>query len=123
MATRPHPTEDHLPLPPQAFNVLLALGDGCLHGYGIIQAFEALTEGSETLLPGSLYGTLGRMVAASLLEEVGSPAGESSSGPPRRYYQATNLGKSVARAEVERMERVLALARARRLAPEGGKPA
>jgi DNA-binding PadR family transcriptional regulator len=103
------------------FQVLLALADDTLHGYGIIQAYESLTEGRETLLPGSLYGTLGRMVSAGYLEEVEPPPGVSSGGPPRRYYRATASGKGVARAEAARMENLLALARNRRLAP-GGAP-
>lgn len=111
--------EGHLPLHPQVFHVLLALGDGTCHGYGIIQAFEALTGGRETLLPGSLYGTLSRMVNAGLIEEVDSPPVQTSGGPPRRYYRATAYGREAARAESERMERLLAVARARKLAPKG----
>jgi DNA-binding PadR family transcriptional regulator len=113
--------EGNLPLPPQLFHVLLGLGQDTLHGYGIIQAFEALMEGRETLLPGSLYGTLSRMVNAGLLEEVDPPPAQTSGGPPRRYYRATGYGKAVARAESERMERLLAVARARKLAPGGVK--
>jgi DNA-binding PadR family transcriptional regulator len=109
--------DDSLPLHPQVFHVLLALGEDTFHGYGIIQAFEALMGGRETLLPGSLYGTLSRMVNAGLIEEVDSPPAQASGGPPRRYYRATAYGRKVARAESERMERLLAVARARKLAP------
>ena len=109
--------EGSLPLPPQLFHVLLALGEDTLHGYGIIQAFEVLTEGRETLLPGSLYGTLSRMVNAELLQEVDPTPTQTSGGPPRRYYRATAHGKAVARAEMERMERLLSAARARKMAP------
>ena len=111
--------EGNLPLHPQVFYVLLALGDDTSHGYGIIQAFEALTQGRETLLPGSLYGTLGRMVNAGLIEEVDTPPAETSGGPPRRYYRATAYGKEMGRAESERMEWLVAAARARKLAPKG----
>lgn len=110
--------EDHLPLPPQFYHVLLALGEERLHGYGIIQAFEAMTEGRETLLPGSLYATLARMVELGLLEPAGPPRGATSGGPKRRYYRSTVLGRSVARAESARMERLLRLARSRRMGPD-----
>ncbi len=110
--------EANLPLPPQLFHVLLGLGEDTLHGYGIIQAYEALTEGRETLLPGSLYGTLSRMVSAGLLEEADPPPAQTSGGPPRRYYRATAYGKAVARAESERLERLLAATRARKIVPE-----
>ncbi len=103
--------QDHLPLAPQFYHVLLALGDQTMHGYGIIQAFEELTEGHETLLPGSLYATLSRMVELKLLAPAEQPRGERSGGPRRRYYRVTRLGRSVARAESERLARLLAVAR------------
>ncbi|HSR41918.1 MAG TPA: PadR family transcriptional regulator [Longimicrobiales bacterium] len=107
-----------LPLPPQTYHVLLALGDRTLHGYGLIEAFEELTEGRETLLPGSLYATLARMVEEGLLVEVDPPADATSGGPRRRYYRMTDFGRSAALAESERRELLLRSARARRLAPE-----
>ena len=99
-----------LPLGSMPFSVLLALGDGTMHGYGIIQAHERNTDGRETLLPGSLYSALGRMAEQGLLEEVAAPADAESGGPARRYYRVTALGASVARAEAERMSRLVALA-------------
>jgi DNA-binding PadR family transcriptional regulator len=113
--------EDHLPLGTQTFHVLLALGEQTLHGYGIIQSFEAMTEGRETLLPGSLYGTLGRMVEAGMLVEVEPPVGELSAGPQRRYYEVTDFGRAVATAESERLSRLVAAARARKWVPEGAR--
>ena len=110
---------DATPLPSQTYHVLLALGNETLHGYGIIQAFEALTDGAETLLPGSLYAALGRMVEEGLLEEAPAPRGETSGGPSRRYYRMTTAGRAAARAESARRERLLELARARGLATAG----
>lgn len=107
--------EAHLPLPPQFYHVLLALGEETRHGYGIIRSFEALTDGRETLLPGSLYATLARMVELGMLEAAPAPRGESSGGPERRYYRSTSLGRAVARAESARMERLVRIARDRRL--------
>lgn len=109
---------DNQPLAPQTYHILLALGDEKLHGYGIIQAFEELTEGAETLLPGSLYAALGRMVQDGLIEEAAPPRNDSSSGPPRRYYRMTAAGRAAARAESARRSRLLDLARARGLAAE-----
>ncbi|HSG47617.1 MAG TPA: PadR family transcriptional regulator [Longimicrobiales bacterium] len=109
--------ETHLPLSGQHYHILLALGNEAMHGYGIIQAFEAMTEGRETLLPGSLYAALGRLVEVGLLEETEPPAGVASGGPRRRYYRVTDLGRAVARAESSRLARLLELARGRNLAP------
>lgn len=109
---------EHLPLPPQFFHVLVTLGGDARHGYGIIRAFEELTGGRETLLPGSLYATLARMVELGLLEPASGPAGEASGGPERRYYRSTPLGRAVARAEAARMEEIVGLAW-RRVPPAG----
>jgi DNA-binding PadR family transcriptional regulator len=109
--------DDMLPLAPQTYHVLLALGDRTLHGYGIIQAFEELTAGAETLLPGSLYAALGRMVQDGMIVEAPPPRKESSGGPARRYYRMTARGRAAARAESARRARLLELARARGLAP------
>ncbi len=112
--------QDHLPLSPGVYRVLLALGDQVLHGYGIIEAFEALTDGQETLLAGTLYATLSRMSEAGLVVRVRSPQGERSGGPERRYYRVTEFGMEVARAESARLSRLLNLARSRGLTPEFG---
>lgn len=120
MSPAPRP-QDHLPLGTQTFQVLLALGDETMHGYGIIQSFESMTEGAETLLPGSLYGTLGRMVDAGMLAEADPPEGESSGGPRRRYYRVTDFGRAVAAAEAERLSRLVSAARARKWVPEAAR--
>lgn len=103
-------------LAPQMYHILLALGEETLHGYGIIQAFEELTEGAETLLPGSLYAALSRMVEDGLVEEARAPRGAGSGGPARRYYRMTARGRAAARAESARRARLLELARMRGLA-------
>ena len=99
-----------IPLGTMPFAVLLALGEDVLHGYGIIQAHERNTDGEETLLPGSLYAALARMTEQGLLEEVPAPEEDASGGPARRYYRVSRLGAAVARAESERMRRLVALA-------------
>ena len=102
-----------LPLSPPVYHVLLALGDDALHGYAMMQAFEAMTDGADQLLPGTLYATLARMVETGLLEESEPPSPEADAR--RRYYRATAFGRQVAAAETARMERLVGLARARRL--------
>ncbi len=99
-----------IPLSPPAYHVLLALGSSVLHGYGIMEAFETMTDGAESLLPGTLYTTLARMVETGMVEESEPPTEERSGGPQRRYYHVTDLGREVARAESLRMTRLLALA-------------
>jgi DNA-binding PadR family transcriptional regulator len=110
--------EDFLPLTPPEYHVLLALGEEALHGYAMMQALEEKTGGRDALLPGTLYATLARMVERGLLEPLARPP-EPGADARRRYYRVTDLGRAVARAESERMRRLLAVAERERLVPEG----
>ncbi len=60
-----------LPLTPAVFHVLLALADSERHGYGIMQEVAARTNGMMRMGPGTLYGSIKRMLAAGLIEESG----------------------------------------------------
>src|SRR4029453_7717865 len=103
-----------IPLKQSTYQVLLALDDGeSLHGYAIMQAVSAMTGGRETILPGTLYAALARMVDEGLVEESEPRGDDPSGGPPRRYYKRTAFGRAVARAESERLRALLAVARAR----------
>src|SRR4051794_29523011 len=64
---RPH---DVLPLTPAVFHILLALADGEKHGYGIMQEVIRITNGDMRMGPGTLYGTIKRMLEAGFLEET-----------------------------------------------------
>lgn len=104
-----------IPLKHATFQVLLALGDGdAMHGYAIMQAVSAMSEGREAILPGTLYAALARMVDEGLVAES-TPQDDASGGPPRRYYRRTSFGRAVARAESERLRALLAVARAQKL--------
>lgn len=95
--------------------MLLALGDGeAMHGYAIMQAVSVMTGGRETILPGTLYAALARMVEEDLITES-APKDDASGGPARRYYQRTALGRAVARAESERLRALLDIARAQNM--------
>ena len=109
--------EDFLPLSPPMYAVLITLGDGAMHGYGIIETFEQSTGQRGALLPGSLYNTIARMLKQSLLEEV--PAPEVETDGRKRYYRVTELGRAVARAESARLRTLLALADGGGLAHSG----
>jgi DNA-binding PadR family transcriptional regulator len=104
-------------LTPQAFQILLSLVDGGdLHGYGIIQDVAARTEGDMSLTASTLYAAIKRMVDAGLIVEVDA-TGESG-GAPRRCYRITRTGRQVAQQEAERLARMVAMARAKRLLPK-----
>lgn len=109
---------DRIPLKHSTYQVLVALGEEELHGYGIMQTLSEKTGGRESILPGTLYAALSRMVDEGLLEEREAPEGDASGGPPRRYYRRTDLGRAVARAESERLRVLLELAEQRDAAGE-----
>jgi DNA-binding PadR family transcriptional regulator len=113
---QPDPLE-HIPLNAAVYRILLALGDGDLHGYGIMRSLEEKTDGRERLLPGTLYASLARMVDDGLAEELAPPADDASGGPPRRYYRRTAFGRRVAQAESERLRRLLEIAVAQAIIP------
>ena len=102
---------DHLPLTPAVLHILLVVADGERHGYAIAQEAEALSDGQVRMGPGTLYGSIQRMVAAGLLDEA------SADEAGRRFYRATALGRRVLALELERLARVVDHARSRRLLP------
>lgn len=99
-----------LPLRHATYQVLLALGDEPMHGYAIMQAVSAMTQGQERILPGTLYAALARMVEDQLVEESAPRDPDPSGGPARRYYRRTAFGRAVARAESERLRALLDVA-------------
>jgi len=109
--------EQFLPLTPATFHILLTLVQEERHGYGIMQEIAQSTAGSLRIGPGTLYGSLKRLVADGLVEEVGDRAQED---PRRRYYRLTALGEAVARAEAQRMVSMVRTARSKKLIGPAG---
>lgn len=107
------------PLKHSTYCVLLALADGEMHGYAIMQALAEMTGGREAILPGTLYAALARMVDEGLTEAREGPADDPSGGPKRRYYRRTRFGRAVARAESERLRALLDIARTQKILPGG----
>lgn len=114
-----HP-EDQPTLSPSDFRILLALGDGDMHGYGIMRTLSERTEGRESVLPGTLYASLARMVDQGLVEERDPPPDDASGGPRRRYYRRTERGRVAARAESERLRVLLSMAEEQDILPATG---
>jgi DNA-binding PadR family transcriptional regulator len=92
--------EAFLPLTPAVFHILLALSDGDRHGYGIMQW---RTDGQVRMGPGTLYGSIKRMLADGLIEETEARPDPDGDDERRRYYHLTNLGQRVVRAEASRL--------------------
>ena len=105
----------HKPLKPAVFHILLALGEGEVHGLGIADWVEAHTDGAVELGPGTLYRSLKEMLELGLVREARAP--ESDADPRRRYYAITAEGRRQMVAEVARMERLVQVARDRKFIP------
>lgn len=103
--------EELLPLTPAVFNILLALADGEKHGYGILLEVEANTNGRAVVGPGTLYGSIKRMLNAGLIEESDERADPEMDDQRRRYYRLTGLGQRVLGLEAERLASQVRIAR------------
>jgi len=108
--------DEFLPLTPAVFNILLSLADGEKHGYGIMLEVETNTKGQVLMGPGTLYGSIKRMLQASLIEESDERADPQMDDPRRRsYYRLTTLGRRVLRMEAERLDSQVQIARSKRI--------
>ena len=111
---------DLLPLSPQMFHILVALAAGDQHGYAIMQDVAARSGGKLRLSPGTLYGSIKRMLEQGLIVELRESERRGIPGDDdrRRYYRLTALGRKAAKAEAARMADSLEQARLYGLAPE-----
>jgi DNA-binding PadR family transcriptional regulator len=99
------------PLPSAAFQILLALADQDLHGYGIMRQVEDQTAGRMRLGPGTLYSSIQALLGEKLIEEIEAPPAQER----RRYYRLTSAGRKLARSEAERLADFLRVARAKKI--------
>ena len=97
------------------FHVLLTLVEGERHGYAIMQEVAQSTERQIKMGPGTLYGTVKRLLEARLIEESDHRPDPELDDERRRYYRLTGLGERVVRAEALRYERLAKLARRKKL--------
>jgi DNA-binding PadR family transcriptional regulator len=104
-----------LPLTPAVFHVLLALADGERHGYAIMQEVAATTDGQIKMGPGTLYGTIKRLLESQLIEESEERPDPRLDDERRRYYRLSGVGEQVVRAEARRYAGIVAIARGKKL--------
>src|SRR5947209_2263375 len=101
------PRQKLSPLPAAAFQILLALADEDLHGYGIMRQVQEQTEGRVRLGPGTLYSSIQTLLEEKLIQEIEAATEQER----RRYYRLTAAGRKLARAEAERLADILRVAR------------
>ena len=106
------PSKTAAPLTPAVFHILLALADGPLHGYAIMQAVERTAGPHPPMGPGTIYGSLQRMEEAGLVKELAVRTDDR-----RRVFTLLPAGHRALVHEAARLARLAALVRARRLVP------
>src|SRR5919204_2846788 len=99
------------PLTPAVLHILLALSTGERHGYGIMKQVEADSQGKVKMGPGTLYGSVGRMMEAGLIRESDKKVDPEMDDERRIYYKITGLGQAALGAELERYREVVAVAK------------
>ena len=105
------------PLTPAVLHILLALSSEERHGYGIMKQVESESQGKVKMGPGTLYGSLGRMMESGLIRESDKKVDPEMDDERRVYYKITELGKTTLAAELERYREVVAVAKKKQLAP------
>ena len=106
------------PLTPAVFHILLALSSGERHGYGIMKQVEADSQGKVSMGPGTLYGSLKRMLDAGLVKESDKRVDPEMDDERRIYYQITGIGVKALEAELERYNHIVSVAQQRKLYPK-----
>ena len=93
----------YVPLAPAALHIVLSLNRGERHGYAIMGDVDRLSDGVIKLGPGTLYGTIKKLVGQGLIERTDSRADPALDDQRRKYYRLTALGASVCAAEIQRL--------------------
>jgi DNA-binding PadR family transcriptional regulator len=104
---------------PAVVHVLLALAGGERHGYAILKDVQLNVGSSLRFGPGTIYGTLNRLMEAGWVEEVAPPGTDGDHR--RRYYRMTRDGREALKTEVDRLGALLDAARAHRIRPRASK--
>jgi DNA-binding PadR family transcriptional regulator len=108
-------TNPHQPLTPAVFAILLSLAGGEKHGYAIMKEAAEPEGGAIKMGPGTLYGTIDRMIRDRLIEETGF-----TDDHRRRYYRITDLGHKIFSAELSRISNIVRATRGKAL-PKGAR--
>ncbi len=99
---RVDPARSPKPLPAASLHLVLALLDGENHGYALMRRVEELSAGAVRMGPGTLYGTLNRLLGDGQIIET-TDLVPREDNERRRYYQLTAQGAAVAQVELARL--------------------
>jgi DNA-binding PadR family transcriptional regulator len=105
------------PLTPAVLHILLALSTKERHGYGIMKQVESDSQRKVKMGPGTLYGSIRRMIEAGLIRESDKQIDPELDDERRVYYKITGLGQKALAAELQRYREVVTVAKRKRLSP------
>jgi len=97
---------DLLPLHPEGFRILVILGTGPMHGYALVKELEKDAGRPGRVLPANLYRRIRTLLAQGLITES-EERPDPDDDERRRYFEVTELGLLVAKAEAVRMRSLL----------------
>ena len=106
------------PLTPAVLHILLALSTEERHGYGIMKQVAHDSGGKVKMGPGTLYGSLNRMITADLICEGDKKVDPKMNDERRIYYQITGMGAEALAVELARYQRIVTIAQQRKLFPK-----
>jgi len=86
----------YLPLTEATYYIMLVLVEP-LHGYGVMQKVEQISQGIVKIGPGTLYGAFSSLEKEGLIEMV-------SEEQRRKCYQLTDKGRQVLVGQIDRLE-------------------
>jgi len=109
-------THPEVPLSPAVLAILLSLAEGEKHGYAMMKDARSPRSGGIQMGPGTLYGSIERMMRDGLVEESDRQDDER-----RRYYRLTTRGRTVLATELARLDAAVSSARSLGLIPSGGQ--
>ena len=112
---QPEDIAGFLPLPASVMHIIVAVSGSDMHGYAIMREVEELSAGAVTMGPGTLYGSIKRMIDQGLVVETERRPDPALDDERRRYYRLTDLGHRVGSAENTRLRRLVSAADARQL--------
>jgi DNA-binding PadR family transcriptional regulator len=90
-----------------AMYILLAIGPEERHGYAIMGEVTRLTGAAVRLGPGAIYTTIRRLLDDGLIDESDERPDPELDDQRRRYYRLTAVGRTVAAAEVRRLDSIV----------------
>lgn len=100
-----------VPLTHAELHILLALAGGEQHGYAVMQEISESTGGRFRIGPGTLYGTIKRLLRGRLIAEGKERVDKNLGDERRRYYRLTDSGRRALSAEVQRLAQIVAISR------------